>query len=284
MKLKFSRIYVLLPLIFLFLTIFSMPGLLFGDEEEDIANLKKRVIELEMKEIENRVIIKDLKDLIEKLSAQITELKLKVDSQQDVIATVPRRVPRKNPNLVVEDTTPQEIQIEDINAQKPPSDLTGQPGRKNNPSGSNNQQPEPTDTASTPPVSITPANGPKKELYNTALRFYNTNAYDQSLVKFKEFIDNYPDDDLTDNAQYWIGECHLKKNQPLKAIEEFSRVIEYYPLGNKVPAAYLKIGYAYLSLDDKINALQNFHNVKDMFPHTDEANEADKKIKELSIR
>lgn len=276
---------------------FPLIGELRASDDEEIAILKNRIIELEKKDIENRVLLADIKELLLSMSQEITALKEKLAKQDELLSAIPRRVPRPPETLQVEDTTASEVKIE--NKTTPPSEQ----GKNNIPQGTENKatpiktedksaQPELSDenlnksTSSQPSSNDTgsePANE-RKQLYNLATKYFGTGAYDKALTKFREYIDKYPDDDLTDNAQYWIGECDMKKGDYLKAVEDFQKVIEYYPLGNKVPDAYLKIGYAYLYLKDNVSALQYFNLVRDMFPHTDASIEAEKKIKEMPKR
>lgn len=293
-----ARIYVFFIALALCFTSFSP---LKASSDDEITILKNKIAELEKRDIENRVLLTDIKDLLASLTLEIAALKEKIAKQEELLSAIPRRVPRPAESLEVEDTTPSEVPIENKVLSSPDSSKASEPvakgttPQKQNQAGSEIKQPDVsgTQTASSEkePVIQQPdeensaeLSGDKKNLYNTASKFFATGAIDKAYTKFKEYIDKYPDDDLTDNAQYWIGECHLKKGEYLKAVEEFQKVIEYYPLGNKVPDAYLKIGYAYLYLKDNISALQYFNLVRDMFPHTDASIEAEKKIKEISKR
>jgi tol-pal system protein YbgF len=300
-KLTINGIKARIFAFFMFLlVVIPLTGAVQAADDEEIKILRNKIIELEKSDIENRVLLADIKELLVLLNQEIATLKDKVAKQEELLSAVPRRVPRPAETLEVEDTTAAEVKIEN----KPLSSADqGKPAltesrqdltNKQNPPKSDNKQPQPGSMAETGDRSAAlqssqdeieqePTNE-KKKLYNIATKFFGTGAYDKALTKFKEYIDKYPDDDLTDNAQYWIGECNLKKGEYIKAVEEFQKVIEYYPLGNKVPDAYLKIGYSYLYLKDSVSALQYFNLVRDMFPHTDASIEAEKKIKEMPKR
>jgi tol-pal system protein YbgF len=266
------------------LVIIPFTGTASAADDEEINILKNRIIELEKRDIENRVLLADIKELLTLLNQEIASLKDRAANQDKLLSAIPRRVPRPAEALEVEDTTA-EVKIEN---KALPSSEQGKTA------STENKQPQPGSAVDTSDRSQAlkssldeseqePTNE-KKKLYNVAIKYFGTGAYDKALTKFKEYIDKFPDDDLTDNAQYWIGECNLKKGEYLKAVEEFQKVIEYYPLGNKVPDAYLKIGYSYLYLKDNVSALQYFNLVRDMFPHTDASIEAEKKIKEMPKR
>ncbi len=120
-----------------------------------------------------------------------------------------------------------------------------------------------------------------KRLYNLSLNYYNSASYDTALIKFHEFIDTYPDHDLTDNAQYWIGECYYAQRNFRRAVEELILVDRHYPLGDKVPAALLKIGYSQIQLEDRSAAKEMLRDLINRFPTSDEAAQARAKIQTL---
>jgi tol-pal system protein YbgF len=272
------------------LVIIPLTGTVSASDDEEISILKNRIIELEKRDIENRVLLADIKELLTLLNQEIAALKDRAANQDKLLSAIPRRVPRPSEALEVEDTTA-EVKIENKALPSSEQGKTASTEKKQDTENIQSQTGSTVDTSdrsqalkSSPDESEQEPANEKKKLYNVATKYFGTGAYDKALTKFKEYIDKFPDDDLTDNAQYWIGECDLKKGEYLKAVEEFQKVIEYYPLGNKVPDAYLKIGYSYLYLKDNVSALQYFNLVRDMFPHTDASIEAEKKIKEMPKR
>jgi tol-pal system protein YbgF len=90
-------------------------------------------------------------------------------------------------------------------------------------------------------------------LYGQGYEMYSAGKFAQAVSIFRNFLQNYPSDNLADNAQYWIAECYYSQKMFEKAIVEFKKV-ENYPDKNKVPDAYLKISYAYAELGKKEDA------------------------------
>ncbi len=90
-------------------------------------------------------------------------------------------------------------------------------------------------------------------LYNQGYEMFLNGKYAQAISIFREFLQNYSNDPLADNAQYWIGECYYSQKMFDRAIAEFKKV-ENYPDGNKIPDAYLKIVYSYNELGKKEEA------------------------------
>jgi tol-pal system protein YbgF len=109
------------------------------------------------------------------------------------------------------------------------------------------------------------------EIYDTAYLDVTRGNYSLAVDGFEEYLDSYPNSELADNAQYWIGECYYTQRDYFKAIEEFGKVLDLYPRGDKVPGAMVKLGMSYLEVRDRASAKKIFRQVVELYPHTDEA-------------
>jgi len=81
-----------------------------------------------------------------------------------------------------------------------------------------------------------------KSLYDAAYNDYLKGSFDLSMREFQEYLSNFPNTDLSDNAAYWIGESYYRQRRFRQAIEQFDTVLTRYPKGDKVPGALLKKG------------------------------------------
>ena len=97
-------------------------------------------------------------------------------------------------------------------------------------------------------------------------------------VLFSDFIQEFPDHKLADNAMYWLGECSYTTAQYEEAANIFKRLVQTYPKGQKVPDALLKTGYSYLSIDDVSQANIYFKQVITRYPFSPAADKAQKKL------
>lgn len=79
-----------------------------------------------------------------------------------------------------------------------------------------------------------------QDFYQNAYDDLRFGEYKSAIENFTKFIDQYPNDKLANNAQYWIGECYYGMKDFKRAAEEFKKVQENYPHGAKVPDAKLK--------------------------------------------
>ena len=103
--------------------------------------------------------------------------------------------------------------------------------------------------------------------------------YSAALKTFRTFLSKYPDHELADNAQYWIGEVHYARGEWEKAILEFNEVIKVYPKGDKMAASLLKEGYSFLNLGNKDEARLLLNRVIKDFPGSNESRHAARKLK-----
>ena len=92
-------------------------------------------------------------------------------------------------------------------------------------------------------------------LYSEAYGHYITSDYKTALNIFLAIADaRIMDDSLTDNAQYWVGECLLALDMPEQAIVALVNLFEFFPTSNKIEPAQLLLGKAYLEIGKKNEA------------------------------
>jgi TolA-binding protein len=96
-----------------------------------------------------------------------------------------------------------------------------------------------------------------------------------ALVAFPEVRDcGKPCTELSDNAQFWIGETYYQK-------KDFEKAITKYPEGDKVSAALFKQALAFNELGDKSSARNLLRRVMERYPQSDQADMAKKRLKAL---
>jgi len=123
----------------------------------------------------------------------------------------------------------------------------------------------------------------KGSLYSYAYQLYKNGKYTESSAKFKEFLKMYPKDELSDNAQYWIGEIEYSKKNYTEAAAQFNNLIKMYPEGNKVPDAKLKLGFSYAEMGDQKMAVDALTRVIKDHPGSGAYNHAKKKLAEMGV-
>ena len=129
---------------------------------------------------------------------------------------------------------------------------------------------------------VRPAAGPS-ELYDTAYADYTKGRYALAIQGFQEYLQSYPSTDLSDNAQYWIGESHYAQKKHAEAIADFDRLLKEWPKSDKAPAALLKKGYALLELGQKAEAVVQLQYVIHEHPSSEEARLARARLKTIGV-
>jgi len=119
------------------------------------------------------------------------------------------------------------------------------------------------------------------DLYKDAYETYQKGNFEGARRKFEAFLKQYPNTELSDNAQFWIGETYYGKKDYEKAILEYEKAIAKYPEGDKVPAALLKQALAFLELGDKTNGRNLLKRVIERYPHSEQADMAKKRLETI---
>ena len=119
-----------------------------------------------------------------------------------------------------------------------------------------------------PPPPTTPALPPGtiKQQYEYAFSLLRQHEYAEAERALTAFIDKHPDDQLTGNAHYWLGETHYVRGDFRKAAGFFATGYKNFPESNKAPDNLLKLGMSLVSLDEIDNACFTFTQLAERFP------------------
>jgi tol-pal system protein YbgF len=129
--------------------------------------------------------------------------------------------------------------------------------------------------AGAPPAGPAPA---PRELYSQAYADYARGNFDLAIQEYLEYLRNYPDTDLSDNAQYWIGECYYSKQKYVEAIDAWNELFRQYPASDKLPDARFKKGMALERLGRRSQALIEYRYVVDRYPNSEAGRKAREKL------
>ena len=119
------------------------------------------------------------------------------------------------------------------------------------------------------------------DLYRDAYETFHRGDLEVARRKFETFLKQFPNTELSDNAQFWIGETYYLKKDYEKAILEYEKAIVKYPEGDKIPAAMFKQALSFLELRDKTNAANLFRRVIEKYPRSDQAEMAKKRLEAI---
>jgi tol-pal system protein YbgF len=116
-------------------------------------------------------------------------------------------------------------------------------------------------------------------LYKNAKQTYARKDFTAAREKFKAFLAVYPKGELSDNAQFWIGESFYSEKDYEKAIIAYDDVLKKFPKGDKISSALLKQALCWLELGDKTFAQSLLKRVIREHPRTQQAKIAKEKLK-----
>jgi tol-pal system protein YbgF len=136
--------------------------------------------------------------------------------------------------------------------------------------------PSPAATGSVPPV-------PAETLYQNAMRDRSGGKDDLALQEFSDYLKYYGNTDLAPNAQFYVGEIHLRQGNLDDALREFDMVLEKYPDNNKTPDALYMKGRTLVQMGKRTQGKQEYCELVKRFPSNDLAAKARAQVKALGL-
>lgn len=119
------------------------------------------------------------------------------------------------------------------------------------------------------------------ELYNRAMNLMKSAGKEEAEKAFADFIVKFPQSDLSDNAQYWIGECFYSQKNFQPAKEAFRGVIEHFPFGNKVPDALYKEALCAGELGEAEERTSLLKQILENYPYSEAAEKAESLLENI---
>lgn len=103
--------------------------------------------------------------------------------------------------------------------------------------------------------------------YQKAYQTYLQRSYQNAIQQFEALLKENTRHSLSDNCQYWIGECYYSLGKYMQALIAFQKVFTF-PQSNKDADAQLKIGICHLQLKDKEKARQELQKLITNYPNS----------------
>jgi TolA-binding protein len=147
------------------------------------------------------------------------------------------------------------------------------PGSTSNGALPANAQPIPA-----PATSSQPSAG---DMYRGAYADYISARYPLATSEFNDLIKAYPDDNLSGNAYFYLGEMEMRTHKPSLAIKNYDEVITHYVDNAKVPASELHKAQALIDTHQNEAAERELRSLIQRFPVSPEASQARAKLNAL---
>ena len=146
--------------------------------------------------------------------------------------------------------------------------------------------PQPPVPDNAPGPAPTPAAAPpatEKQAYDAAYDLLvRQRKIPEAISALEAFLNQYPDGDYADNAQFWLGEARYAGQDYAGAIDDFQALVKRYPQSAKVPDALLKVGYIRYAQGDYAKAREVFDGLVRHYPGTAAARLAEQRLEALA--
>lgn len=123
----------------------------------------------------------------------------------------------------------------------------------------------------------------EKAAYDNAFSALKDLRYAESAQAFLDFIEQYPNSDYADNAQYWLGESFYAAGNYDLALNAFNSLLSDYTDSSKTADALLKIGYSHYEKKEWPQARAALEQVKAQYPDTTLSRLADSRLRNMRL-
>jgi tol-pal system protein YbgF len=128
---------------------------------------------------------------------------------------------------------------------------------------------------------VLPTGSPQHQ-YDYAFGLLRDANYAAAERALKDFVHRYPNNRLTSNAQYWLGETYFVRRDFQGAAAAFAEGYQRFPKGPKAADDLLKLGSSLSMIGRRADACRSFAQLDRDFPIAPanlKAKEADEKHK-----
>jgi tol-pal system protein YbgF len=275
--------------------------------QTQIRQLQDAIARLQQSNDERMGVLKDLvqqtADSVNKMSVEVNGMKLATQNQQDALGAKNDQISGQVQSL---NDSLDELKARMARMEKALGDIQSQQQSANavlnnlpqggQPSG----QPGTQSAGSAPSVSENPVNGPAPgeplpapvsrsvgptaaDMYRSAYNDYMAARYPLAATEFSDLIKAYPDDTLSGNADFYLGEISFRTQKPTAAVRYYDRLLERYPDNNKIPAAHLHKAEAMISMRQTDGGVRELRALIQRFPNSPEASQARQKLSSMRV-
>jgi tol-pal system protein YbgF len=126
---------------------------------------------------------------------------------------------------------------------------------------------QPPRAAASAPAGLPGTDAGAKQLYETAYGFLLQTNYTAAEAAFDDFLNRYPNDALSGNAQYWLGESFFVRGQFKQAANAFLKGYQSYGKSAKAPDSLLKLALSLDRLGQRDAACSSFGELATRYPN-----------------
>lgn len=107
--------------------------------------------------------------------------------------------------------------------------------------------------------------------YQAAFARVQSREFGEAIDAFNRFVAEHPDNNLTANAYYWLGELHSAEGSLDEAEGAFRTVLDQFPQSGKVPDALYKLGLLKARQGQPGESRELLERVRETYPESSAA-------------
>ena len=115
-------------------------------------------------------------------------------------------------------------------------------------------------------ASVAPAAQSPKEQFDLGYSYIQRKDYGLAEDTLREFLRRYPNDRMTADAHYWLGESLYQRQRYQDAAESYLNVTTKFETAAKAPDALLRLGQSLAAIGQKEMACASFGEVERKYP------------------
>lgn len=195
---------------------------------------------------------------ITQMQEQLRTMNGRVEEVQHGISVLEQRLDRMS-----EDVEGRLLAIEDALAK-------GMPAAAAAPAGETPTENSGAEVAVASPPVVVPElpEGTPREQYDFAYDFLKKREWIEGRAALQAFLDKNPNDGLSDNASYWIGETYYINKQYKQAAKAFLEGYKRYPKADKAPDNLFKLGKSLAALGEADKACTTYAKLLEDYPNS----------------
>jgi tol-pal system protein YbgF len=121
----------------------------------------------------------------------------------------------------------------------------------------------------------------EQDAYDQAFNMLKQSRYEEAAEEFANFLRQYKNSQLTDDAWYWMAEAHYVTRDYERALIGFNTVVSYFVNSPRIPASRLKIGYIQYEMADYAGSRETLTQLLRDFPAHRVAVSAEARLKKM---
>jgi tol-pal system protein YbgF len=117
--------------------------------------------------------------------------------------------------------------------------------------------------------------------YQKAFDTLKAGKYMEAIAGFQTFVARYPAGELSDNAQYWLGEAYYVNRDFAAAQQAFRKMVANFPQSAKVADASLKLAFIEYENGQYGQAKTLLNDIVKRYPESSAAKMAEKRLERM---